>query len=109
MSLLEKLKSMFDTRTEVEKAYEMDPLRRRTQYMKVYIKDISAPFIKIYSQADKKYNDLVFRNANLDSFNSDLNCWLAKRGSDGIRIDDVWYGPESIVRIELGQQTVEDL
>jgi hypothetical protein len=109
MSLLEKLKSMFDTRTEAEKAYETDPLRRRKQHMKVYIKDISAPFIKIYSQEDEKYYDCVFRNANLDPFNSDLNRWLAKRGSDGIRIDDVWYGPESIVRIELGQQTVEEL
>lgn len=109
MSLIEKLKWFWNPQTEEEKAYETDPLRRRNQFMKVYVKGLDNPFVKVYSQEDVKVNDWVFRDANENSFNSDLNDWLAKRGSNGIRIDNVWYAPESIDRIELGQQTVEEL
>lgn len=109
MSLIEKLKSMFDTRTEAEKAYQTDPLRRRNQYMKVYVKGLDKPLIRVYSREDFKVGAYMFRNADVDSFNSDLNRWLAGRGSNGIRIDNIWYAPESIDRIELGEQTVEEL
>jgi hypothetical protein len=109
MSLIEKLKWFWNPQTEAEKAYETDPLRRRNQLLKVYIKGVDNPFIRVYSQEDVRGRDWVFRNANENSFNSDLNSWLDKRGSDGIRIGNVWHAPESIDRIELGQQTVEEL
>ncbi len=109
MSLIEKLKSMFDTRTEAEKAYQNDPLRRRTQYMKVYVKGLDKPLIRVYSREDFTVGHYMFRNADVNSFNPDLNRWLAERGSNGIRIDNIWYAPESIDRIELGEQTVEEL
>jgi len=46
---------------------------------------------------------------NKDAFDSFLKEWLGNRGSRGITIDSVWYSPESIERIELGKQIVEDL
>lgn len=109
MTLIEKLKWFWNPQTEAEKAYETDPLRRRNQFMKVYVKGLDKPLDRVYSQEDFGNHDWVFRNANENSFNSDLNNWLAKRGSNGIRVDNVWYAPESIERIELGEQTVEEL
>jgi hypothetical protein len=33
--------------------------------------------------------------------------WLDKRATKGIRLDDAWYPPEQILRIEIGEHTVE--
>jgi hypothetical protein len=33
--------------------------------------------------------------------------WLNKRAVKGVRIDDVWYPPDQILRIEIGEHTVE--
>jgi outer membrane receptor for ferrienterochelin and colicin len=39
----------------------------------------------------------------------EVRSWLNKRAVKGVRIDDVWYPPAMIERIEIGKHTVEML
>jgi hypothetical protein len=40
---------------------------------------------------------------------SEVNRWLSGRTSNGIQVDGVWYSPNQIERIELGEKTVEEI
>ncbi len=105
MGLVDTLKWLWDPRTDEQKRYETDPLRRYTQYLKVYIKGIDAPFERCIEFEDTKYGDWYFR-ANLDY---DVREWLNDRATKGIKLSSVWYAPDMIERIELGEHTVEEI
>lgn len=114
MSFIEKLKWFWDPRSDSEKAYakwdQETPLQRRTQKLSVYIKNSETPITVTYSQKDWESGLGTVRWAsNENTFNSFLKEWLGNRGSRGIKIDSVWYSPESIERIELGEQIVEEI
>ena len=105
MSLIEKLKWFWNPRTEEEKRYETDPLRRYTQEVRVFINDIEVPFERVLEFEDQEISGWYFR-VNLED---DVRDWLNKRVEKGIRIDNVWYPPAMIERIELGEHTVEEI
>lgn len=112
MGIVSTLKWLWDPRTEDEKSYskwsEQAPLQRRTQELVIYIRDRTEPFRCDYTQEDFRTSDWTFRRASNDGiFNDYLNEWLGERGSKGIRIDDIWYSPEMIERIELGESVLE--
>lgn len=103
MSFIDTLKWMWDPRTEDEKRYETDPLRRYTQNFRIYIKGVEQSIDCSISLKDVEINGWVWR-VDLDQ---EVRDWLNKRAVKGVRIDDVWYPPEQILRIEIGEHTVE--
>jgi len=105
MSIIEKLKWLWDPRTEEEKRYETDPLRCYTQEVRVFINNIETPFERVLEFEDREISDWILRV----DFDYDMRDWLNRRGEKGIRIDDVWYPPAMIERIELGKHTVEEI
>lgn len=114
MKMLETLKWLWDPRSDEQKAYakweQETPLQRRTQELVIYIRDREEPFRCDYKQEDFQSGDWSWRRASSVSvFNGYLNDWLNDRGSKGIRIDDVWYSPEVIERIELGKSVLEPI
>lgn len=115
MSFIKKLKWFWDPRTDEDRAYakwnQETPLQRRTQTLDVYIKNRETPITVTYSQEDIQTGGMgkLRWASNENTFDLFLKEWLSNRGSQGITIDSVWYSPESIERIELGKQTVEDL
>jgi hypothetical protein len=114
MSLIEKLKNFWDTRTDKEKAYDewnrATPMQKRSQKMLVYVRDLEEPFTVTYTLKDwYLYGDKMRRASDKKTFNRYLSDWIEERGAKGIRDGSVWYSPESILRIELGEQTVEPL
>jgi hypothetical protein len=46
---------------------------------------------------------------NKQTFNRYLSDWIEDRGTKGIRDDAVWYSPESILRIEMGESQLEEI
>ena len=112
MGIVNTLKWLWDTRTEDERAYskwsKQAPLQRRTQQIFVYIKDREEPLSCNVVDTDVRTSDWTYRRAsNENIFNDYLNDWLGERVSKGIRIDNVWYSPETIVRIEMGESRLE--
>lgn len=105
MGVIDSLKWLWDPRTEEQKRYETDPLRRYTQHLTVYIKDIEEPFKRYIEFEDHNFGDWYIR-VDLDD---KVREWLDKRATKGIRFDRVWYPPDQILRIELGERTVEEL
>jgi hypothetical protein len=114
MSLIEKLKNFLDTRDDKEKAYDewnrVTPMQKRTQTLMVYVRDREEPFTVTYTLKDWLWHgDKMRRASDKQTFNIYLSDWIEERGAKGIRDGSVWYSPESILRIELGEQTVEPL
>lgn len=112
MKLLEALNNFLDSRSDEEKAYDSwnakTPLQRRVQRLRVYIQGEAEPILTDYVLKDRKDGFGTMRWAsNEDTFNSMLRDWLNRRGTKGIQIDNIWYSPKSIVRIDLGEQTIE--
>jgi hypothetical protein len=112
MSLIEKLKNFWDPRTDKEKAYDewdrVTPMQKRTQTLRVYVRDRQEPFTVKYTLKDWRWSGEIMRRASdKQTFNRCLSDWIEDRGTKGIRDGAVWYSPESILRIELGEQTVE--
>ena len=105
MGLTDTLKWLWDPRTEEQKRYETDPLRRYTQTLYVYIKGIDTPFERVIDFEDIEVGDWYMR-VDLDN---DVREWLNERAEKGVIIDKVWYAPDQIVRIEIGEHTVEDI
>jgi len=105
MSFIEKLKWIWDPRTDEEKRHVTDPLRRYTQEFRVFVNNIEEPFERVLEFEDKEYNGWYLR-VDLEE---DVRKWLDRRGEKGVRIDDVWYPPAMIKRIELGKHTVEEI
>src|SRR6056297_1381696 len=105
MGIINTLKWLWDPRTEEEKRYETDPLRYYTQEVRVFINNIETPFERVLEFEDREISDWILR-VNLED---DVRDWLNKRGEKGIRIDNVWYPPAMIERIELGEHTVEEI
>lgn len=105
MSIIEKLKWFWDPRTEEEKRYKADPLRRYTQEVRVFINDVEAPFERVLEFEDEDISGWIFRV----DFEKDMHNWLNRRGDKGVLIDDIWYPPAMIERIELGKHTVEEI
>jgi hypothetical protein len=103
MGLIDTLKWMWDPRSEEQKRYETDPLRRYTQNFRIYIKGVDTPFNRVIEFDDGKFGDFIMR-VDLDWY---VREWLDNRATKGIRFDDVWYPPEQILRIEVGEHTVE--
>lgn len=105
MGVIDTLKWLWDPRTEEEKRYMSDPLRRYTQQFLIHIKGIEEPFDRTVSFEDVDFgNDWMIR-INLEY---EVQEWLNRRAEKGVKIDDVWYSPAMIERIELGKSWVED-
>ena len=102
MGLIDTLKWLWDPRSEEQKRYETDPLRRYTQHLTVYVKSIEEPFKRYLEFEDRKFGDWYIR-VDLDD---EVREWLSKRATKGIRFDNVWYPPEQVLRIELNEHTV---
>lgn len=105
MGIIDTLKWLWDPRTDEQKRYETDPLRRYTQEVQVYIKGIETPFDRIIEFEDTEYGDWLMR-VDIDC---DVQEWLDNRAKKGVMIDNVWYSPAQIDRIKIGNVTVEDL
>lgn len=105
MKLIDTLKWLWDPRTEDQKKYEEDPLQRHTQELKIYIKDIETPFERVIEFDD-------FRMGSIGSYRydvTDVNEWLNKRAKNGIKLNNVWYSPAQIARIEIGEFRSENI
>lgn len=111
MGLIATLKWLWDTRSDEEKAYDVwdkiTPLHRKTQTMKIFIKDLAEPVEVTFSIKDRMTGFGTWRVT--ENFNDCASEWLDARGKNGIRIDDVWYAPEQIVRIECGDIETSDI
>lgn len=105
MGIVDTLKWLWDPRTEEEKRYETDPLLRYTQEVRVFIVGIEKPFERVLNYQDGELNGFLFRV----DFDLKVRNWLDRRGEKGIKLDDVWYPPAMIERIELGEHTVEEI
>lgn len=113
MSFIEKLKWLWDTRTDEEKDYDdwnhHAPLMTRSQQLNVYIKNEKSPRVITFKRKDFVGGFGIIRVASDESlFNDVLGNWIKECFVNGIRIKSVWYGPESILRIELGEQTLKE-
>ena len=106
MGIISTLKWLWDPRTEEDKKYMSDPLRRYTQQCIIHIIGVEEAFEKNIAFEDQDfYNDWVFRV----DIKHDIQNWLAARAEKGIKLNDVWYPPSMIERIELGKVTVEEI
>ena len=105
MGIVDLLKWLWDPRSEEQKRYDEDPLQRHTQTLHIYIKDVPDPFVRVLDYEDTRCGSLgmVFRV----DLNRNVQEWLSNRGSKGVTIDQVWYSSEQILRIEIGEHTVE--
>jgi len=104
MGIVDSLKWLWDPRSEEQKRYDEDPLQRYTQTLHIYIKDVPDPFVRVLDYEDTRFGSLgVFRV----DLGRNVQEWLSNRGSKGVTIDQVWYAPDQIVRIEIGEHTVE--
>jgi hypothetical protein len=106
MGLVGTLKWLWDPRSKEQKRYDEDPLQRHTQTLHIYIKGVPEPFVRVLDYEDTKYGSLGVFRVDLDCR---VNEWLVNRGTNGVKIDQVWYAPDQIVRIEIGKHTVEML
>lgn len=104
MGIVDTLKWLWDPRTEEQVKYETDPLQRHTQTLHIYIKDMLEPFVRVLDYEDTRYGSLGVFRVDLDR---NVQEWLGNRGSKGVTIDQVWYAPDQILRIEIGEHTVE--
>ena len=114
MGILDTLKWLWDPRTDEQKEYEQwdseTPLQKRTQKLRVIVKGENGKLTHRieYSLEDWKTGMGTMRWASDEqTFEHFLNEWIADRATQGIRIDSVWYSPETIERIELGEQKLE--
>lgn len=112
--IMNTLKWLWDPRSDQEKAHEewekTAPMMRRTQKLTVHIKNME-PFNIFFSRTDIDYKDFGTQRwaSEKDIFEDQLRKYLGNRGTKGIQIDSVWFSPEVIERIELGEQTVEEI
>jgi hypothetical protein len=110
MNLIKTLKWLWDPRTEEEKAYDAwnaaTPLRLHTQTVMVYIKNTEKPFVRVLEFKEFEFGSMGKWRVNLDERVAD---WIAFRFTNGIGINSVWYAPNQIERIELGEKTVEPI
>ncbi len=105
MGLVDTLKWLWDPRSEEQKRYEAQPLRRYNQNFEIYIKGIDTPFERYVEFEDSAFGDWEFR-VNLGE---EVQEWLSRRAEKGITIDKTWYAPDMIERIEIGEHTVETI
>ena len=83
---------------------------RRVQSLNVYIKGISKPFEINFVREDYKIGQWRCDEAsNLETFEIHLKTYLDARGTKGIRIEDTWYSPASIDKVELGKMSYQEL
>ena len=111
MGILDTLAWLWDPRDKDQKAYDAwnktEPLQRHTQELDVYIVGIEQPFKRVLTFEDFEIGGIFdTMRVNLDD---EVSQWLARRGRNGVKIDDVWYSPSQIERIELGKKTVESI
>ena len=114
MGLISTLKWLYDPRTDEQKAYdewnEKTPIQCRTQDLYVFIRGREEPFVVEFTKTDEVYGDFSLRWAsNYKTFISYLEDWIEARWTKGIHVDGVWYSPEMIERIELGESKLEVL
>jgi hypothetical protein len=106
MGLISTLKWLWDPRTEEQKTSQKGPLRRFTQHCIIHIIGVEETFEKYIVFEDKDfYDDWVFRV----DIKHDIKNWLGARAEKGVKLNDVWYPPSMIERIELGELTVEEI
>jgi hypothetical protein len=110
MGILDTLKWLWDPRDPDQKTYNawdaVTPLQRHTQKAIIYIKNVDEPFFRVIECEDRDCGSLGKWRVDIDDR---VSTWLAQRGTKGIRIDDIWYAPDQIERIELGEKTVESI
>ena len=104
MGIVDSLKWLWDPRSEEQKRYDEDPLQRYTQTLHIYIKDVPDPFVRVLDYEDTRFGSLGVFRVYLDR---NVQEWLDKRSEKGVTIDKTWYAPDQIVRIEIGEHTVE--
>lgn len=115
MSFFDKLKWLWDPHKydmeEYKKHISVNPLRRRTQNLKVYIKGNNVPYDVTYSRKDQYGGmvDVIRYASHEETFNSCLQSWITARGSHGIHIGYSWFPPHTIDRIEFGEQTLVEI
>jgi hypothetical protein len=105
MGIIDTLKWLWDPRSEDEKRYKTDPLRKHSQKLKVYLRDTEQPLEITFTRSDFQTG---FGPLRYD-IDYEVNRWLRGRTSNGIQVDGVWYSPNQIERIELGEKTVEEI
>lgn len=110
MGIIDTLKWIWDPRDPDKKEYDAwdraTPLQRHTQTLTIYIKGQETPFVRVLEYEDRNLGDLGNWRVDLDSR---VREWLGRRGTKGIQLDNVWYAPDQISRIELGEKTVEPI
>lgn len=110
MGLFATLKWLWDPRDADEKAYDAwdkrTPLQQHTQHLTIYIKDAETPFERTLGFKDFKISSFGNFRINVDR---EVRDWLDKCGTTGVKIDNVWYSPDQIVRIELGDVVTVDI
>lgn len=84
--------------------------KRRIQHLKVYIRGYDKPFDRIYEVGDCCSGGFNFSWASDEAiFNSLLDEYLSNRAKQGILMGRIWYSPESIERIEIGESKLETI
>jgi hypothetical protein len=109
MGLISALKWMWDPTSDEDKKYKEwnknTPLQRHTQDMLIYIKGVDTPFHREISFEDADVSEWLIR-CHLDY---EVRQWLAGCGTKGVKMDNVWYAPSMIERIELTERRVETI
>lgn len=110
MRILDTLKWLWDPRDAGEKAYDAwntkTPLQRHMQTVFIYIKGQDTPFKRGLVYEDISLGSLGNYRVDIDD---KVTTWLGRRGTKGVKIDNVWYAPDQIERIEIGEKTVESI
>ena len=110
MGLFDTLKWLWDPREPEQRAYDawdkQTPLQRHIQHLQIYIKGQAEPFARILEYQDQNYGSLGNWRIDLDDRVSE---WLGRCGTKGVQIDSVWYSPDQIERIEIGEKIIEPI
>ena len=114
MSLWEKLKWMWDPRTDEEKAYaewnRVTPIQKRTVTLYVAIEGKSTDLQMRYTVKDEYLGDDVVRWATDDSlFRSRLKDYLQDIPEKGLMAGKYWYAPKTISKVFVGETELTPL
>ena len=114
MSLWEKLKWMWDPRTEEEKAYaewnRVTPLQKRSVTLYISIAGKSASLEMRYTLKDEYLGDDIVRWATDDSlFRSRLKDYLQDIPEKGLMVGNYWYSPKMISKVFVGEKELTPL
>lgn len=86
-------------------------LKRRKVEVRAYIRDLPEPVDTVWIVEDRDVDgDWYWAWASNDeSFKEEINKKITNSFTKGFKCGNTWYAPSLIQRIELGEETVEDL